>query len=994
MADGAHSEDELARTATAPGSPGPVGPAPDLGSTLGRYRLERTLGEGGMGVVHAAFDPDLERRVALKVLRATDSDEANKRLLREARAMARLTHANVVTVHEVGSANGRDYVAMELVDGGTLAEWLRAAKRTPEEILNAFVAAGRGLAAAHAAGLVHRDFKPHNVLRRGDGRVCVTDFGLARESGPQTSDLGPQTSGSEVRGPRSEVPLTLSGSVLGTPAYMAPEQWTGGTVGPAADQFAFCVALWEALTGERPFHGATLDDLKREVAGGTATLDASRLPRRLRQALRRGLDPDPAKRWPNMDALLVALTRAARWRGTAFAIGGGAALVAIGLYVALAGQGDACAPSLLDAPATWSIARATGLATADQAPGAEAIATDFSRWHATRADVCRAAKPERPAQLACLDGVGALIAAQARALAAVRDAPHAEPGALLVDPRVCDVPHPPRIVATVTPERQTALAAMLASTISEARTPPAQADALIAKVASDPCAAVLARLLAANTRQTSVERKRDLEEADSAAQRCGDDRLIAEVAFNLASTAIDQREPDLSTKLERAEGAAATVMQPDLRAALDELRAAIAQRTDHMDEAFTRLEAARTGYAARGRWRAELRARLQLEEMREVRARPDEIAQVSKHLADWRAEAIAKLGATDPVVHELEAALGEWQLVSGDVVGAHARLLANARQLPLEHETHASGRVVDEHGAPVAGATVYAGSSLTADSIGMLPNASVRTATTRADGTFEIAKAEAEGAIVAQLGDLRSRAAKVGDGVTLALAPTSHIDGHVDLHGEAPTNVTIIVRDPTVAVGEYTVIAPAHADGSFSLDGVARGDLVVHAVVRRLGRAMLAGTTIHVDGPSLHGVQLAVPKSQRVVHVIARSTVGMALTHAEVIVMPGNVPSSNVAALQHTVQSAQQRSATPIEREHAPKEVLERAKPGDVYVTVPEAPEGVASACAIGMPTDTTDPDLWQKVANHLDKLEVRCVPIGEHDDVVVVEVPPWPRFD
>src|SRR5947208_1655014 len=162
MPDGAKS-DELARTATAPTSSSDGRePAPPLGDTLGRYRLERALGEGGMGVVHAAFDPDLERRVALKVLRTTDvGGEARQRLLREARAMARLTHPNVVTVHEVGSANGRDYVAMELVDGETLADWLGAKPRSRAEILDVFRAAARGLAAAHAAGLVHRDFKPH-----------------------------------------------------------------------------------------------------------------------------------------------------------------------------------------------------------------------------------------------------------------------------------------------------------------------------------------------------------------------------------------------------------------------------------------------------------------------------------------------------------------------------------------------------------------------------------------------------------------------------------------------------------------------------------------------------------------------------------------------------------------------------------------------------------------------------------------------------------------
>src|SRR5215470_11479049 len=224
---GSDREQELARTATAAASATPDDPPVSLGATLGRYRLERELGAGGMGVVHAAFDPDLERRIALKVLRsATATTQARDRLLREARAMARLSHPNVVTVYEVGTAGGRDFVAMELIHGESLAEWLRADRRRTAAILDAFLAAGRGLAAAHAAGIVHRDFKPHNVLRGRDGRIVVTDFGLAREARdalPQALDatlpLGADVGSSS---PTPLAGLTVTGSLLGTPAYMAP----------------------------------------------------------------------------------------------------------------------------------------------------------------------------------------------------------------------------------------------------------------------------------------------------------------------------------------------------------------------------------------------------------------------------------------------------------------------------------------------------------------------------------------------------------------------------------------------------------------------------------------------------------------------------------------------------------------------------------------------------------------------------------------------------
>jgi predicted Ser/Thr protein kinase len=995
MADSAGSDDQLAQTMTAEPGSGPVASAPQLGDTLGRYRIERTLGEGGMGVVHAAFDPDLERRVALKVLRKAEGDEARQRLLREARAMARLTHPNVVTVHEVGSAHGRDYVAMELVEGETLDDWLTAQPRSAREIVAAFVAAGRGLAAAHAAGLVHRDFKPRNVLRRRDGRICVTDFGLARgveatglEATVRVKATAPESTPSSLSG------LTATGSVLGTPAYMAPEQWSGGTVGPAADQFAFCVALWEALSGERPFLGATMEALKEAIGRGPAALDASELPRRLRRAIRRGLDPDPSKRWPSMDALLSAIVRGERRPTLALAIVGGAIVVAAGLFFVLGRSADACAPPALDPSNVWSFERVLALGSTDQSSGAEAIAADFTRWREVRIRACKADTPVRAARLACLDGVLANLDANAKALAKLPGSPHAEVGALLVDPAVCEAPRPPRLVSAFSEERLAALSAMLAGTVREATLPTAEADALVAANKTDPCAAVLARLIDVDARRTTVEQKRDLEEANGAAQRCGDERLIADVAWNIARYAILLHEPDVTAKLESADAAAALVMQPDVRAAVDELRASLARLTDHFDEAITRLDAARDGYEARGRTRAKLRVQLQAESLRQTRARPEEIAAVPGHLAQWRAEAVAHFGATDPIVREIDNTIAWRQFATGDVSGGHARLVASTRPLRLEHAVRASGRVVDEHGQPVAGATVAAGPQVIADSIGFVPDPEQRVTMTRADGTFELPEVVAEGAISAQLGKLRSPALKVGEQLTLALAPTSRLEGKVDLHGEPPENVMVAARVPDREVFGFAVLAPVQRDGTFAIDGVPRGKLIVHAAVGRLGTSVLSGTPVTVAQDVVSGIALVVPSSHRVVHVLVRSTVGLSLTRAEVIVMPGKIVSTNVVELQKIVQDVQQRTAIQIEREHAPPVVLARAKRGDVYAAVPGVPEGTSSACAIGFPTDVTDPDLDQKIAAHLDKLEVRCVPIGERDEVVVVEVPPFPRFD
>jgi len=334
--DGASIDDELAHTATAedPTAAASAAAMEARRSVLGHYRLEHRLGEGGMGVVHAAFDTDLERRVAIKLLHAGPSDANRARLLREARAMARLDHPNVVTIFDVDSIEGKDLVVMELVEGTTLAEWLRAEPRPRAAILDAFQGAGRGLAAAHAAGMVHRDFKPHNVLRAGDGRCKVTDFGLARDAETQIEVADLPASASSSNTPTPLVNLTVSGAIVGTPAYMAPEQWASGTLGPAVDQFAFCVALWEALAGQRPFRGDTREALRAAIEGGPGSLDPAPIPRRLRPVLLRGLAVDPARRWPSMAALLEALSsrrRTATW----IAAGLAAVALATGAIVAM-----------------------------------------------------------------------------------------------------------------------------------------------------------------------------------------------------------------------------------------------------------------------------------------------------------------------------------------------------------------------------------------------------------------------------------------------------------------------------------------------------------------------------------------------------------------------------------------------------------------------------------------------------------------------------------
>jgi len=313
-----------------PGS-GPAAAAePESGARISRYTILQRIGAGGMGVVYAAYDPELDRRVALKLLRDTggpSQDEARARLTREARAMAKLAHPNVATVHDAGTHGGDVFVAMELVDGADLRRWLAERPRDWTETLGVLIAAGRGLAAAHRAGLVHRDVKPDNILVGRDGRIRVTDFGLARSA--PAAELPEATSTSTPAptparpAPGDDAALTRQGAVVGTPAYLAPEQLRGLPAGPFTDQFSFCVTAFEALHGARPFGRDEREQMRRGIpAVPPPPPPGSSVPARVSGAVRRGLELDPARRFPSMDALLDELEgRRSRRRRRAAAVG-------------------------------------------------------------------------------------------------------------------------------------------------------------------------------------------------------------------------------------------------------------------------------------------------------------------------------------------------------------------------------------------------------------------------------------------------------------------------------------------------------------------------------------------------------------------------------------------------------------------------------------------------------------------------------------------------
>ena len=309
------------------------------GDNVDHYVVVDVLGKGGMGQVLAAYDSQLERRVAIKVLlpKARDANDAAKargRLLREAKAMARFQHENVVTVHGVGTTGDQVYIAMELMPGGTLGQWLRKNESSWQEVVAMFAKAGEGLAASHRAHLVHRDFKPENVLLGDRGRVAVTDFGLVGTSAEfqQLIETGAHAG--------SDMTLTATGTVRGTPHYMAPEQFLCRPVDARADQFAFCAALWEALYGKLPFAGRTFAELSKNVVSGCLDLDTgpSPVPTHVRTTLLRGLSTHPNQRFDSMDELLTALRSAPahnrrRWPVMTSFVATASVAVAVGFFL-------------------------------------------------------------------------------------------------------------------------------------------------------------------------------------------------------------------------------------------------------------------------------------------------------------------------------------------------------------------------------------------------------------------------------------------------------------------------------------------------------------------------------------------------------------------------------------------------------------------------------------------------------------------------------------
>jgi tetratricopeptide (TPR) repeat protein/tRNA A-37 threonylcarbamoyl transferase component Bud32 len=359
-------------------------------AAIGPFVVLRKLGEGAMGVVYAGYDLALDRKVALKLVRPSLLNHAavRERMVREAQALARLSHPNVVQVYQVGDHDQSLYMAMEHIEGETLGQWLRDAPRPWPLVLRTVCDAGRGLAAAHAAGLVHRDFKPENVLVDADGRARVVDFGLvqAGDDREQADEGGAELLRSTLpsEGPAA-ARLTRRGNALGTPLYMSPEQHFGRVVGPYSDQYSFALTLYEALYGEHPFAADSWDEIREQVRRGVIPPPppGSSVPWRIYKVLLRGLAFRPQERWPSLEAMIAALEHDP-WRrpfGVAAVVGllGLASAASYAVASRQRPEPPRCQAAAQELAGVWDQARAEAVASAFAATEVEFAADALER---------------------------------------------------------------------------------------------------------------------------------------------------------------------------------------------------------------------------------------------------------------------------------------------------------------------------------------------------------------------------------------------------------------------------------------------------------------------------------------------------------------------------------------------------------------------------------------------------------------------------------------
>lgn len=1011
--------DPLVHTATASLGQGTPPLPVDLPESIARFRIERQLGAGAMGVVYAAFDPDLERRVAVKVLRASPGNDARNRLLREARAMARLSHPNVVTVHEVGTAGDRDYVATELITGSNLSEWLHAAPRSKREIVDAFLAAGRGLVAAHEAGLVHRDFKPHNVLRSQDGRIAVTDFGLARSSHGYEVAIDAPVAASGSFDPGSlESDLTRTGALVGTPGYMAPEQWAGLDVDAAADQFSYCVALWEALAGQRPFQGDTIDELRVQVQRPPMVTEAAEgIPRALRTILIRGLARRPSDRYPTMRDLIEAIELARRRQhrirtGVVATVLVLAMLGAAAVYMAQrsAGPKDTCPAAILSASSVWTPALRAAMP--------ERVALQFDRklvqWNKMRDTACRSDSIElRRARTTCLDGVMSTIDLAVKSMLAVDEPTRraSDVTDIAAWSVACVQPTVPTL-RVLDADRLVPAAALMLRSPARDEIKDVELDAALA-AAHTGCERAAALYFKAMVRINKASFGREALAAEDAIEACGDDYLRARIAVLRARrTESPFYDPEQMALLRKATGAVERVADADLLSKLEVIRGRAAYINTAFDTAIENFTRARQLAAQGDSSRTVFEAQWLVVSARGDRGIQSELASLVATGRDLYDQMVKAYGGASSNLWLYRQALAELEWGAGNLERSR-QLLAEARRDPSRTNTAATrmihGRVVDERGRPMEAVTVLAiaaektanvdGVDLALWDRGTLED--VSRSVTGSDGTFTLGVAVGDVYVLARSAGYAAPVTKVFKSTSelvLRTSPTGTVHGTIDYADSSQFSTRA-----SIGAGRkgFRFIAPVAIDGRYEVSNVPTGWYEVRAHTGKVSEFSMSGRRIRVvQGRRKAAVNFGPSQGESKIHVIVRNERDGALDVARIYVVPGRVNPVTLKALRPILDASSSTNialAPKVIGERAPQIVRAQLRQGDLLVSIDHLEAGVQSICAIGLSGDLVAEDFLEKLRDSADKLDVRCKTLklskdGEH--VVLINVPPMMRLD
>jgi Protein kinase domain len=1025
------------RTAVEPAGRGRAA-APRLapGELVGRYRVEALLGRGGMGEVYRAADDDLARTVALKVLSGdlVVSASARARFLREARAQARVRHPNVAMVFDVGSDGDVDFFASEFIDGEDLASWLRK-EPSPQDVLGAFLQAGRGLAAVHAAGLVHRDVKPSNLLRDRDGRVVVADFGLARWGDTVVEEVLHSPERGELAA------LTNAGAVVGTPKFMSPEQRAGAPVDARSDQFSFCVALTRAL-GEATAdeEAATVPEPpnaeRRPDAGATAPRPSRLSPRAL-AALRRGCSADPALRFPSMIELLDELAPPprsgrsyGRWLGAALvaAVAGGVMLVrSVRAPVA---EGDA----LCSAPGLqWTSDRAARIQRAFLASGSPAAGQAYAaladaatrraqQWQEARAATCAAVARDPGAEAqrrACLgqsraeaEAFFALAEhADLALVAGARVIPGEAPqrcgsgsGTWRPQPERRELLEPVRALRQQLTQVQALLAAFRVDVAVEQAT---QAVAAARKLGFPPVLAesLLALCAAAELGQDLGTARQACEEAALTADAAAHERVRA-----AALTTLTRAEMAMSSDRERTRDllrrARASVQRLDDRALAADLDLSELRLLLPLDAAGRRrLRAVAEVLAQNGelpRWGEAM------ETLAEALADSDDVAAALEVQQQLLAAALTNYGEQSPQT------VGERMRLADYLRREHRYQAAHLQQLRIDaFRSTEQGQAVlrsffgalqpkvsrilrvtvtRPDGSRAAGASVSIGARLRGDGL-YLDGVSdewqrqvQRMATALTDATGEVSfRTDASVGVwlAAEDGVLRSAAARVPPGeapaqLALPLRPTGSVAGVVR-SARADSSYDIELSELRAAPTTMRLVVTMRSDGSFALPRVAPGRwraVVIRRSRAQSGRLDVSGAVIEVRAGATTQVTLDGERGLRTVQVTVLPGPGMTMKLATLFALPGTVAPTTVGQMMQRAGDVMSRGRV----------VLANAEPAQPAAL--ELDFGLRYLlCAIPHAADLADPRVSFDVQLNWDALPVHCapVPIREPNELTLV---------